>query len=80
MIKCSCCGYECDCMDLYYDHIMFDTRHIEIAQLAAKKEATRVPRRMTRYATRSSLLIRKQKSEPAIEPTNRSLVLNAAGY
>ncbi|KAJ2505069.1 hypothetical protein GGI11_007136 [Coemansia sp. RSA 2049] len=32
MLRCKCCGYECDCMDLYYDHIMFDRRHQEMAQ------------------------------------------------
>ncbi|KAJ2661236.1 hypothetical protein IWW48_002532 [Coemansia sp. RSA 1200] len=32
MFRCKCCGYECDCMDLYYDHIMFDKRHLEMAQ------------------------------------------------
>ncbi|KAJ2363352.1 hypothetical protein H4S02_011142, partial [Coemansia sp. RSA 2611] len=71
----------CDCMDLYYDHIMFDAKHHEMAQLEAEK-ATQAPRRASRFngRKRSSLLVRKQKSEPAMEPNQRSLVYNTAGY
>ncbi|KAJ2057822.1 hypothetical protein GGI13_003597 [Coemansia sp. RSA 455] len=66
MIKCDCCGYECDCMDLYYDHIMFDSKHHEMAQRVVAKAPA--PRRMNRinsaYRSRSSLLL-KQPSQSA---------------
>ncbi|KAJ1724603.1 hypothetical protein LPJ53_001139 [Coemansia erecta] len=39
MFTCKCCGYECDCMDLYYDHIMFDSRHHEMAAREAEAVA-----------------------------------------
>ncbi|KAJ2754922.1 hypothetical protein GGI19_002042 [Coemansia pectinata] len=63
---CDCCGYECDCMDLYYDHIMFDSKHREMAQREVAKAPA--PRRMNRissaYRSRSSLLL-KQPSQSA---------------
>ncbi|KAJ2810815.1 hypothetical protein FBU31_002257 [Coemansia sp. 'formosensis'] len=66
MIKCEGCGYECDCMDLYYDHIMFDTKHREMAQREVAKAPA--PRRLNRmssaYRSRSSLLL-KQPSQSA---------------
>ncbi|KAJ2747150.1 hypothetical protein GGI20_000764 [Coemansia sp. BCRC 34301] len=66
-MRCDCCGYECDCMDLYYDHIMFDTKHREMAHLREEAKAP-APRRMSRvtsaYRSRSSLFL-KQPSQTA---------------
>ncbi|KAJ2492352.1 hypothetical protein IWW37_001531 [Coemansia sp. RSA 2050] len=60
MIKCDCCGYECDCMDLYYDHIMFDSKHREMAQReVAKAPAPRRMNRISSYRSRSSLLLKQ---------------------
>ncbi|KAJ2885628.1 hypothetical protein FB639_001731, partial [Coemansia asiatica] len=65
-----CCGYECDCMDLYYDHIMFDTRHHEMAQREAEAQAAASNnRRMTSRGSvssmrkRSSLMSRANSSQ-----------------
>ncbi|PIA15052.1 hypothetical protein COEREDRAFT_82262 [Coemansia reversa NRRL 1564] len=82
MFKCTCCGYECDCMDLYYDHLMFDARHREMAQReAATKKATQPSKRLGAGSRRksSSLLIRKQSSEPSLE-SKRPLLYSSTGY
>ncbi|KAJ1852216.1 hypothetical protein LPJ73_002869, partial [Coemansia sp. RSA 2703] len=56
-----CCGYECDCMDLYYDHIMFDSRHHEMA--AREAEAVAAQGNAKRMSSRESLgSIRKRSS------------------
>ncbi|KAJ2784620.1 hypothetical protein H4R18_000999 [Coemansia javaensis] len=43
-MKCGTCGFECSSADLYFDHIMFDRRHIELAQSKAKLQQERVRR------------------------------------
>ncbi|KAJ2446942.1 hypothetical protein GGF42_005564 [Coemansia sp. RSA 2424] len=62
MIKCDSCGYECDCMDLFYDHVMFDSKHREMAHQREEVAKAPVPRRMNRvssaYRSRSSLFLR----------------------
>ncbi|KAJ1823805.1 hypothetical protein GGH91_000277 [Coemansia sp. RSA 2671] len=67
MIKCDCCGYECDCMDLYYDHIMFDSKHREMAQReVAKAPAPRRMNRISSYRSRSLLLLKQ--TSPSTTP------------
>ncbi|KAJ2793800.1 hypothetical protein H4R21_005751 [Coemansia helicoidea] len=84
MFNCSSCGYECGSMDLYYDHLIFDQRHRELAQKeAASQRAARTSRRMSRpssLARASSLAVRKQASEPTMERAKRLLVYGMAGY
>ncbi|KAJ2387906.1 hypothetical protein GGI23_006172 [Coemansia sp. RSA 2559] len=78
MIKCRSCGYECDCMDLYYDHIMFDKKHQEMAQREATETAANsVPSRRSRTdlrAKRTSLWHsrRRQCSSPLTQSASAS--------
>ncbi|KAJ2722503.1 hypothetical protein GGI07_003279 [Coemansia sp. Benny D115] len=39
MFSCKSCDCQYDCMDLYYDHIMFDSRHQETVKREAAAEA-----------------------------------------
>ncbi|KAI8322924.1 hypothetical protein GQ54DRAFT_332893 [Martensiomyces pterosporus] len=75
MIKCSCCGFECDCMDLYYDHIMFDNRHHEMAQreLSAPKKTRRYS-----YRGRNSLTIKSSTSQ--LSSSKQAYGLGASAY
>ncbi|KAJ2509859.1 hypothetical protein GGI11_005713 [Coemansia sp. RSA 2049] len=65
MFRCKCCGYECDCMDLYYDHIMFDRRHQEMAQRESAETSSGAPQtRRSRHdlrGKRSSLLYSRRQ-------------------
>ncbi|KAJ2784618.1 hypothetical protein H4R18_000997 [Coemansia javaensis] len=67
------CGYECDCMDLYYDHLIFDAHHLEMARQEAMMRTARESRRTSRAGARrgSAMTVRKQASEPAMEPPKR---------
>ncbi|KAJ2713680.1 hypothetical protein H4R19_002125 [Coemansia spiralis] len=84
MLNCSSCGYECDCMDLYYDHLIFDSRCREMARTdAANKRATQASRRMSRSTDRrrdSAGTVRKQPSAPALEHPKHALAYSLAGY
>ncbi|KAJ2484098.1 hypothetical protein EV174_002710, partial [Coemansia sp. RSA 2320] len=72
---CTCCGYECDCVDLYYDHILFDSRHHEMAQ----REQAMAPtlRRMSRNASRSRSSLLKRTSHGQIEQPKQACMYNS---
>ncbi|KAJ1901141.1 hypothetical protein LPJ66_000992 [Kickxella alabastrina] len=90
MFSCKCCGYECDCMDLYYDHIMFDNRHHEMARREAEQLAALGTRRMSSRGSigsmrkRSSLLSRAkhqlQQATVQIQSTKATFILGAEAY
>ncbi|KAJ1958863.1 hypothetical protein EC988_000033 [Linderina pennispora] len=80
MIKCECCGFECDCMDLYYDHIMFDNRHHLLAQneLYNTKKKRRSAYRSAYSSRSSSTSTNSVQAENAISASHS--YLNAEVY
>ncbi|PIA15054.1 hypothetical protein COEREDRAFT_82264 [Coemansia reversa NRRL 1564] len=57
-MKCKTCEFECSSADLYFDHLLFDARHYELAQKQAKEEETRTKEvRRSRSIKRRSMLI-----------------------
>ncbi|KAJ1724601.1 hypothetical protein LPJ53_001137 [Coemansia erecta] len=54
---CNTCEFECGSADLYFDHLYFDSRHIELAQKEAEEETKSKEARRSRSIKRSSILV-----------------------
>ncbi|KAJ2368628.1 hypothetical protein H4S02_010069, partial [Coemansia sp. RSA 2611] len=57
---CRTCEFECSSADLYFDHLLFDTRHFEMAKQQAEEEADKskqARRSRSRSIKRNSLLV-----------------------
>ncbi|KAI8322926.1 hypothetical protein GQ54DRAFT_259086 [Martensiomyces pterosporus] len=56
-MKCRTCEFECSSADLYFDHLLFDSRHFEMEQKRLKEQdELRQQQRRTRSTKRQSLL------------------------
>ncbi|KAJ2292764.1 hypothetical protein IW141_001688 [Coemansia sp. RSA 355] len=53
----STCDFECSSADLYFDHLLFDTRHFEMAKQAQEEEHKSKESRRSRSLKRTSLLV-----------------------
>ncbi|KAJ1661659.1 hypothetical protein EV178_006489 [Coemansia sp. RSA 1646] len=57
-MKCRTCEFECSSVDLYFDHLLFDTRHSELAQKQAEEDKLRTKQsRRSRSFKRISLVM-----------------------
>ncbi|KAJ2745706.1 hypothetical protein H4S06_005304 [Coemansia sp. BCRC 34490] len=57
-MKCRTCEFECSSVDLYFDHLLFDARHFELAQKQAEEDRLRTKQtRRSRSFKRASIVI-----------------------